>query len=195
MPNQDVKTPELAEQNGPDGLEMQSGLSFRRLNPLAGSLAKDTGEPQLCGWITGIAGSHKTDPKGKFGEFVRIYGEFFGVSFTGGTQVEASEVFLPPVAERWVCAMLDQAGDSGNGVPFAFEGWAYPMEEAPRGYAYRVFRRQIGGQLSAARRLAIAAGIIAAPLAPPSPALELPEHDLGASQKPRDGLEGLLAAE
>jgi hypothetical protein len=154
----------------PEGFELKGNLSFSRLNPLAGILARDTKEPVLCGWITGIAYAH-AEGEGTYGKFNRIIGEFFALPFNRSTEITATEMFLPGTAERFVIAAIDKAGQ----CPVRFEGWAFPDDSGRKGgtgYVYKVFVRQPPGVLSAARRMAIECGIIDAPLPPPPLAIE-----------------------
>jgi hypothetical protein len=179
----------------PEGLELKGNLSFSRLNPLAGVLARDTKQPQLCGWITGIAYAH-AEGEGNYGKFTRIIGEFFALPHNRASEITATEMFLPGTAERFVCAAIDKAGT----CPIRFEGWCYPDDSGRKGgtgYVYRVFVRQPPGVLSAARRMAIECGIIEAPPLPPPLAIaggddEIYDPDTGELA---DGLASILKGE
>lgn len=148
----------------PQGLELRGNLSFPRLGQRPGgdagqpgAIARNTDRPVRCGTITGMAYA-VVQGTGPYGDYNRIVGEFFAVAYNG-EEITGTECFLPGIAERFVLAGLS----TGNPVPVRFEGWAYPDPKQPRGYSYRVFVRQPPGQISAAKRMAIEAGIIAAP--------------------------------
>jgi len=174
----------------PEGLELKGNLSFSRLNPLAGELARDTKQPQLCGWITGIAYAivHDDGKNSQYGPFNRIIGEFFALPWNRSVEITATEMFLPGTAERFVVAAVEKGGT----CPIRFEGWAFPDTSGRKGgtgYVYKVFLRQPPGVLSAARRMAIECGIIDAPLPPPALALEEMDPETGELA---DGLAELL---
>lgn len=185
----------------PIGLELRGNLSFARLNPHAGENVRKTGDPQLCGWITGMAYAHLTESKNsQYGDYTRLIGEFFAVPFDQSSEITGTEIFLPGIAERFVVAAIDKAGQ----CPIRFEGWCFPDTSGRKGgtgYVYRIFVRQPPGAMSIARKMAIEAGIIAAPPAPPP--LQIGNYDLetgellpeGAMAEPaerRDGLAELL---
>lgn len=194
----------------PEGLELKGNLSFGRLGQRApgpensaGMLAVRTGQPQLCGWITGMV--YAVVPgEGAYGSFKRLVGEFFALDHAHN-EISGTEIFLPGVAERFVLAGL-QTGP----VAVRYEGWVYPDATAPRGYSYRVFVRQPPGHVSLAKRMAIEAGLIeppdgyvALPAAPPpvEQALieRLGDHDDGTppdqeEARIKDGLAELLGS-
>lgn len=164
-------TPENQEIDYPQGFELRSNLSPARLGKRpggpegeAGQLAVRGDRPVLCGWVTGTAWTYEEgesqykDQQGKPIVFKRILGEFYALNYDR-EEITGSELFLPPVAERFVLTALK----SGRGVPISFEFWAFPNPTAARLYEYRTFIRQPPGVISAAKRMAIAAGIIPAP--------------------------------
>jgi len=180
-----------ADELSPEGFELKGNLSFSRLNPLAGLIARDTKQPVLCGWITGIAYAH-TQGEGAYGEFTRIIGDFFALAHNRASEITATELFLPGVAERFVKAAIDKAGS----CPIRFEGWAFPDDSGRKGgtgYVYRIFVRQPPGMLSPARRMAIECGIIDAPLPPPALQIEEMHPETGElTQEQEDGITELL---
>lgn len=160
---QNNDTPEIVA--SPEGHELRGNISFGRLgqrpggpDAAAGVLAMRSGQPVLCGHIIGTAYAFATGT-GQYGEFTRIIGEFLALPWNREPEIQGTEIFLPPVAERFILAGLK----TGGPVSFAFEGWCYPDATAPRGYTYRTFVRQPAGSISTAKRLAIAAGILEAP--------------------------------
>lgn len=179
----------------PQGYELKGNLSFRRLNEAAGELARKTDEPQLCGWITGMAYAYQQG-EGAYGTFNRIIGEFFAMPYNREAEINATELFLPGVAERFVMAALNA---NPSGVPIRMEGWAYPDTSGRKGgtgYVYRVFLRSPPGSVSKARQMAVECGIVDALPAPPPIALVEPvTYDRETGEITGEGADAAEAAE
>lgn len=179
----------------PQGYELKGNLSFRRLNEAAGELARKTDEPQLCGWIYGNALAYQ-EGEGAYGKFNRIIGEFFAVPYNRSSEINATELFLPGVAERFVIAALNA---NPGGVPIRMEGWAYPDDSGRKGgtgYLYRVFLRMPPGSVSKARQMAVECGIVEPLPAPPPIALaEAVTYDKETGEIVSEGADAAEAAE
>lgn len=142
------------------------GISFAKLRVGAGEEAKATGEPVLCGWISGVITGMKPDT-GTYGDYVRFEGDFVTLNAARTSEGAAHEIYLPRASERYISSVL---AANGPGVGLILEGWAVPdpRPNNARGYRYVIYLRLPNqGHLSPARRLAIEAGLLPPPPAPP----------------------------
>ena len=206
---QNNDTQEIEQIATPGSVELGGNLSPRRLNPEGGIKAIRTGQPQHCGHIYGEAYAYK-EGVSQFGEYVRLIGSFAGLPPGPGSQpIMATEIFLPAVPTRAVCAAIDK----GNAVPIRFEFLACPDNSGRPGseakYVYKTFAMQPADALPPGQRMLIEAGLIE----PPKKMLPASiDHGTDANAWPegvnpetgeiaeteaklKDGLDKLLAAE
>lgn len=155
-------TQEIEQVATPGSVELGGNLSPRRLNPEGGIKAIRTGQAQHCGFIYGEAYAYK-EGVSQFGEYVRLIGSFAGLPPDRSQTIMATEIFLPAVPTRAVCAAIDK----GNAVPIRFEFLACPDTSGRPGseakYVYKTFATQPPDALPPGQRMLIEAGLIDAP--------------------------------
>lgn len=155
-------------QEGPKGHELASGISFRKMNELAGDLAAQTRTPQKVGSISGVAYQSIPDT-GKYGDFYRLQGDFLAICHPRGNQIPATELYLPKSLERGVNAAIEKQGKA----ILVWEVWAIydPRPDNARKYRYAAYVQDTG-EIPESRRLAAMAGFIELPPVPTTAVIE-----------------------